>query len=641
MSVNILVITHQNFSSLVYDAKKMVNLPFNLDIIEVEFGELNNYIDTDSIMKYDLVITSGAHLEFIHNELKELTYHVSFYPLEIIEADLVQSLVKASNFGQNIILMTYANKTHELKEYVRILDVNLIQLGFKNLDDATNQLREYKSKGYYTVIGTSSVCQIARDLGMNEVLIYSTEYLKMEFIKAYQLASTKHKMISYAKIKKSIFTNTTGPVFMVDKDEVIMETNTSALTFLGKAHNYEIIGEEFKNYIDLPSISQITSSQTFRQKQNTITVDPIIINSKIEGYIIYIQEKMIYGKSGDIKQLNSLKSKYKFENIIYKSQKMKKVILKSKQYATSDAPVLISGESGTGKELLAHSIHQKSSRNSKPFLPVNCSAIPQNILESELFGYEEGAFTGTKKGGKPGYFELAQNGTIFLDEIGELPFDIQTVLLRVLQEKEVIRLGGNNIIPLNVRVITATNKSLVSLIQENKFRSDLYYRVNVLQLNIPPLRERKEDIIDILSHLLKKYGFTMSEAEYLISSTRDSILFHTWPGNIRELDNFVQRFTALRTTTNISLNLVETFNDILYEFLEEKRRQDALSSLNTPFFSTESEGNLTDSELEKIKINNVLFQTSGNKNRAAERLGVSRTTLWRKIKQYNLEEVIN
>ncbi|MFC2949193.1 sigma 54-interacting transcriptional regulator [Virgibacillus sediminis] len=635
MAVKILVITHRNFASLVHDAKEMVNLPVELDILEVEFGELNNFIDTDTIMKYDLVITSGAHLELIYKEFEELTYHVSFYPLELIEADLVRSLVKASSISNKVILMTYANKTHALEEYVQILRLDLVQLGFKDLNDAKDQLNNYKSMGYQTVIGTSSVCQMAKKLGMNDILIYSSEYLKLELIKAYQLASTKHKMISFGKVKNSFFLHTEGPVFMLDKENMIIEMNKSALNYLKKTQKHEIIGDKLDDYLHLPSLSKIAPLKPYEYKN--LMIDPIVINSKIDGYIIYVRGSMNSTKPGSAGKIGSLKSKYKFGNIIHQSQKMKKVILKSKQYATSDAPVLIFGESGTGKELLAHSIHQESNRNSKPFLPVNCSAIPQNILESELFGYEEGAFTGTKKGGKPGYFELAQDGTIFLDEIGELPIDIQTKLLRVLQEKEVIRLGGTQIIPLNVRIITATNRSLVKLIEQQKFRSDFYYRINVLQIDIPPLRERKEDIVGILKSLLSKNGFTKTESEYLVNNSKSSVVLYSWPGNIRELENFVQRFAALKSIANTSLDLLKTFNDILFEFLEEKGHQDSLLHIPSPSLSLENENKLTNDELEKAKIKNVLLQTSGNRNKAAKSLGMSRTTLWRKIKQYNLE----
>nr|WP_274608171.1 sigma 54-interacting transcriptional regulator [Peribacillus sp. TH27] len=229
-------------------------------------------------------------------------------------------------------------------------------------------------------------------------------------------------------------------------------------------------------------------------------------------------------------------AKYKFNDIISKSSKIEQVKKQAKKMALSDSNVLIIGESGTGKELFANSIHNYSSRNPFPFVAVNCSALPDNLLESELFGYEEGAFTGAKRGGKKGLFEQAHRGTIFLDEIGDISSNLQSRLLRVLQQKEVLRVGGTKVIPVDVRVIAATNKDLFHLVQERQFRDDLYYRLKVLQLNIPPLRERVEDIFPLIKHFMfkKRTQLTFSsEAQYCLES-------YNWPGNIRELENMVE-----------------------------------------------------------------------------------------------------
>lgn len=306
---------------------------------------------------------------------------------------------------------------------------------------------------------------------------------------------------------------------------------------------------------------------------------------------------------------------------------MKRIILRAKQYSQSIAPILIYGESGTGKELIAHSLHKHAKKNNQPFVPINCAAIPQNILESELFGYEEGTFTGAKKGGKPGIFEIAKSGTIFLDEIGEIPLDIQTKLLRVLQEKEVIRLGGSRVIPLDIRLITATNQPLSELVHQGKFREDLYYRINVLKISIPPLRERKDDIVPLFKYLLLKYGLNIEQINYLVKIGQNQLISYPWPGNIRELENFVLRLTALTSTLTTSYDLGTYFYDVAAEQFTTISYKDA-QHINSDIPTIQKS--------EQLKILEALSKSNGNKNDAAKILGMSRTTLWRKVKHYNL-----
>ena len=363
-----------------------------------------------------------------------------------------------------------------------------------------------------------------------------------------------------------------------------------------------------------------------------ISIPVYLRNEKLDGYLVFIDKGKggISDKITSLPSNNTLTAKYTFNDILHQSSLMKKTILKAKQYAKSNAPVLIFGESGTGKELIAHSIHNYSHRRKKPFLPVNCSAIPKHILESELFGYEEGAFTGAKKGGKPGFFELAQGGTIFLDEIAEIPLELQAKLLRVLQEQEVIRLGGEHMISLDVRVITATNKSLPLLIETGELREDLYYRINVLQVNIPSLNQRKEDILVIFEHILMKHGMSMDQAKYLVNIGKKSMMSYDWPGNIRELENFVLRLTALSPKDSTNYDLAKSFSDVFNDFISYENS--ASTYKQTAAFNI----TLMNLESERQKILDALQEVDGNKMKAAKKLGISRTTLWRKMKELNI-----
>jgi transcriptional regulator, propionate catabolism operon regulatory protein len=633
LQTKILAVTHRNFAHLYYEVIEMLNLPLQLEVIEVGFGELNN-IDTKMFTQFDLVITSGAHLEMLNKEYHELTYLVPFYPLHFTEADLVKGLVEAKKFGENIMLMYFPDETHDLTEFEEVLHINVKRLMFSTIKEAEELMMEHYKKGYKAVVGTSSICEIAKKNGIDSVLIYSKDSLKLEIIKAYQFASTKNKMVSYAKEKDAILQHALNPIFLLDHEKRIIDTNMEGVKFLKRKAKHDVIGEIFETLVPIQINSDSKDSLSFQYEKVQMVVEPIVLNANNKSYVVIVRDS----HPGLTMERNktALNSRYQFKDIIHTSSNMKKMLLKAQQFAQSDAPLLIIGESGTGKELIAHSAHHYSKRKSQPFLPVNCSAIPENILESELFGYDEGAFTGARKGGKPGFFEMAQHGTIFLDEIGELPLDIQTKLLRVLQEKEVIRLGGKNIIPLDVRVITATNKPLIELVRKKAFREDLYYRINVLQINVPPVRQRKEDIPLILKHLLIKYGMDSYQSKYLINIAKDSILSYSWPGNIREMENFAQRFCAVSSISSTTYDLVKSFTDILAEFLEHDRK--IMDEDHSQLIMFDSERSLSNPiELEKLKIINILVQTNGNKYKAAEMLGMSRTTLWRKIKQFNIE----
>jgi len=311
-----------------------------------------------------------------------------------------------------------------------------------------------------------------------------------------------------------------------------------------------------------------------------------------------------------------LEDHYRFENIITKSAKMQRVIEVIKVVAKSNATVLITGESGTGKELVARAVHSQSNRHNKPFIAVSCAALPETLLESELFGHEKGSFTGAYAQ-KKGKFEFAEGGTLFLDEIGEMSANIQVHLLRVLEEKEFTRVGGNEPIKVDVRVISATNKDLRKAIEKQEFREDLYYRLNVVNIELPPLRERKEDVPLLAEHFLNKFasenrkeisGFSPEAIEFLLDCD--------WPGNVRELENAIERAVILAKDSRISID------DLPQENL----------SLG---YSTASKKSIK--EVEKEHILNVLRKTGDNYSEAARILGISRMTLYNKAKEYGFD----
>lgn len=307
-----------------------------------------------------------------------------------------------------------------------------------------------------------------------------------------------------------------------------------------------------------------------------------------------------------------IEDRFQFEGIIAKSSKMLKIIELIKTIAPTNATVLITGETGTGKEVIARAIHHQSPRRNKPFIATSCAALPESLLESELFGHEKGSFTGAM-GRKKGKFEAGDKGTLFLDEIGEINANTQVHLLRALEEKKITRVGGNDEIDVDVRVIAATNRNLKSMVEQGKFREDLYYRLKVVIIDLPPLKDRKEDILPLAEYFLKKYARENNKKDMTYApDVVEFMLNYSWPGNVRELENMIEHGVIL--SKNDAITLAELPQDIIHP--------------------TPAQGKTID-EITKSHIMKVLEETKGNITHAAKMLGIRRTTLYNKLKKYN------
>ncbi|MGV8982276.1 sigma-54 interaction domain-containing protein [Clostridium sp.] len=404
-------------------------------------------------------------------------------------------------------------------------------------------------------------------------------------------------------------------------------------------HVTEVIENTRMHIVVKTGIPEIGEIQEIRGNRMVAMRIPIIKEGKIVGAVGKVMFKDMSNFYSISKKLVNLereieyyknelgkerRAKYSFEDIIGRSQEIQKVKIMATKVAKTDSNVLIYGESGTGKELFAHAIHSASKRAAAPFIKVNCAAIPAQLLESELFGYEEGAFTGAKKGGKKGKFELANNGTILLDEIGYMPMDMQVKLLRVIQEKEIERVGGNVVKNIDFRIIASTNKNLEESIKHSEFREDLFYRLDVMKITIPPLRERREDIIDLSNFLMKKVASKLGiYAEGISKEAMNYLHNYNWPGNIRELENVIER----------ALNLMDSELSITPEQLPDRISKNEKKYFNRGTSDLKEIIEVVEKEIiaEKLKIN------SGNKNKTAKQLGISRVGLYKKIEKYNLD----
>lgn len=317
-------------------------------------------------------------------------------------------------------------------------------------------------------------------------------------------------------------------------------------------------------------------------------------------------------------------ARYSMAGIIGQSEAIEEAKDKVRRVATTNAPVLLYGETGTGKELFAHAIHQESARRDGPLIRVNCASIPESLMESEFFGYEEGAFTGARKGGKPGKFELAQKGSIFLDEISDLPYSMQPKLLRVLQEKEIERVGGTEIMAVDIRIISATNIDLRRLVASNRFREDLFYRLNVFMIRIPPLRERMEDLPLLVDHfIMRQNAETGTRIEGIRREALDALARYHWPGNVRELEISIER-----ACLDAQDGMIGVGNLIRFGGKKVSERKNPAQPRQTLKEARE--------EAEKAAIQYALKSARGNKQKAADILGIHRTSLYYKLREYGM-----
>jgi len=423
-------------------------------------------------------------------------------------------------------------------------------------------------------------------------------------------------------------------IMSVDCFGVVMDFNRSAELILNISAN-SILKKQYTEKLSCELLENAISSGTSYQnvkavfkinksanKELILSIKPIVQNKKLQKIICFFKENKKSKKNNNIVENNV---KYSFNSILGQSIELKQVKDLINKISNSNSTVLITGESGTGKELFAKAIHYESNRSAEQFIAINCSAIPDNLLESELFGYSKGAFTSANPTGKMGKFELANKGTIFLDEIGDMPLNLQAKLLRVLQERKIERLGDTKSIDIDIRILAATNKDLKKLISEKLFREDLYYRLNVIPLTIPPLRERKSDIPILSKYFLEKYSeLLLKDIKGFLSETLLILNNYFWPGNVRELENAIEYAVNMENTRFIQTNSLP--QDIIYFKMNK--------NLETSMYQNNLQETIDEIEKNKLKELLIIYGVkTESKKIIANKLNISLSTLYRKLKR--------
>jgi transcriptional regulator with PAS, ATPase and Fis domain len=426
----------------------------------------------------------------------------------------------------------------------------------------------------------------------------------------------------------------------INRNQIITTINTQACKMLGLSplessfwvgKHVSEIGDITEEYLN----KTIQFKSKFFAENMTIKINGqkkrFMINCTPYEDILYDDDDkeingalLILNKSNNIaNKVVGAKAKTLFEDMIGESSVFLKAVEQAKIASDNSSNILLTGESGVGKDLLAQAIHNASPRRNEPFLGINCAAIPRELISSELFGYEEGAFTGARKGGNPGKFELVDQGTIFLDEIAEMPIDLQASLLRVLEERNIIRLGGKHFIPVNVRIITATNRNLLQQIEANSFRQDLYFRLNVISIHLPALRERKGDIPLLVENFVHSLSNRLNKTvKHVKPEVYDCLINYDWPGNIRELNNIIERAINLCSGDTLTLDLIPA------EIQE--------ATMNTGILKWKKSILQEDEEKERQLIEYYLSKKSNNRSQVAKLLKISRSSLYRKMQKYNI-----
>lgn len=609
MKVNIGFVLNGDLTDLV---KGCVQQMPDISPFYTEFKFHNIIEQTRAFMEennLDIVVSAGFNATVM--------LQAELFPCVAIQTslnDLLLTLAGIPDDGKPVGLITPKEPIRFLDETTACLRHRVIQRVYFDPGELDGILAELRGLGCEWVIGSSAILQEGRKAGFHCAMIYTCAAVTKAIqeavgvvrqIQESQRKSEKLRRMMNITYEGIIATDENGTVEIFNnKAEEI--SGIKAASALGR-NIKDVLGNTKLDVVVRDQVAMLNQVQVIGEHEVITNRVPVFLDKTLIGAIATFQTKdRIQLVEQAIRISTNGKGFYaqgRFEDILGTSEAITRLRALAVQYAASEANVLITGETGTGKDIIAQSIHNASRRREAPYVAINCGALPENILESELFGYEEGAFTGAKRGGKMGFFELAHHGTLFLDEIGELSTYMQSRLLRVIENREIMRLGSDRITPIDARIIAATNTSLDALVAQGKFRLDLYYRLNVLRLHTPPLRERLEDVPLLVRHFLDNFnsGMDAGTAERI---ARHSLLTrHLWPGNVREVRNFCER-VSIKMERDMGIN------------------QMVLEAMDPGIAPEPAARPLPGAEARKPPT----------RQEEADALGISRTTLWRRNK---------
>ena len=591
----------------------------------------------------DVIVAAGSNGAYLRQHLDT--------PVVLVKVggfDLMQALTHARRLSARIGLVTYEGMAPDLKQFDNLFEFGVSQRSYRTEEEAQACVRELQQQGMEVVVGSGVVADLADQHGLTGIFLYSIDAVRgaledaVEVARASRIEQAKRERLS------TILAQLSDGVIAVDRQERILTLNPTMAQWLGVTAE-QWLGRRLSEVCPELSLQHTLRlgaqdlERIERVKGKTLIVNriPLIEQGVLTGALLSSQDPIsIQRVDRHIRtriKPQAQHARYELHQLIGHSPAIERVQRMAASCARSQATVLLIGESGTGKEVVAQGIHMASDRRDMPFVAVNCAAVSESLLESELFGYEEGAFTGARRGGKIGLFEAAHNGTIFLDEVGEMPLSLQTRLLRVLQEREVLRVGATEPTPVNVRVIAATHRDLASHVADGRFRQDLFYRLNILRIDMPALRERAQDVPELAEALharvCARLGLPPAATALLLSALIAQTTHYPWPGNVRELENLIERlvaYAASRTEPIPAWQLSSFVQDTAPELFATAT---TAATRGRPVIAPPAMSSEARQPVSADDIQRALTACGGDKGRAAQQLGISRTTLWRKLRE--------
>lgn len=633
----ILAIGFLRLKQLLHDVAPEYAQRARVDVVDRGFDEALVEIESQrAVEAVDVLVAAGLHGEFLrrHTDLPVVLVKVGGF-------DLMHALARARASSERIALVSFGAASAEVEQFIHGFGLRVVQRSYRSEAEAAECVEQLRAAGIEVVVAPGMVLDLAEQAGMRGILLYSHDAVRAAIDDAVEIARAARLAVAKRERLNTILEQLRDGVVAVDEAERIEAVNPPMQRLLGRTRAQllgRVLGDvapEFTLARTLrDGVEQAEDIVRFGGQTLVISRSPIVERGVRTGAVLTCQDPAAIQRVDRSLRARARPAptgtRWRLSDLVGRSPAMRRALEHAARFAHSEATVLVVGESGTGKELFAQGLHAASRRRAQPFVAINCAAFPESLLESELFGYEEGAFTGARKAGKPGLFEAAHTGTLFLDEIGDMPVSLQTRLLRVLQEREILRVGATEPTPVDVRVIAATHRDLAARIEAGQFRRDLYYRLNILRLELPSLRERREDLPALVEHLLDKALARAGAPAAAVPPLQRELLrlveragSYAWPGNVRELENLCERVAGAvghETRHGGALEVAELLPELRLDAAPPGRQPAAPGLARSR------------AQSERALIERTLAECGGNQSLACARLGIARSTLWRKLR---------
>jgi propionate catabolism operon transcriptional regulator len=616
----------------------------DLRVVSHGFEDAVREIEAAGTGRPDVVIAGGSNGAYLKTRVSVPVVQISPTGFDVMHA-----LARARRDGANVALVTHGNTPGEVRRFVAAYALDVTLASYQSAQDAESVVLDLRDRGIDMLVGPGLATDLAANAGMGAVFLYSRASIRAAFDTALEVAQATRRETVRRQRLDNLLQHLRDGVVALDAQGRVEAMNQRLASLLGIDAARAVGRVLLELAPDLAGSLPEADGDAFctvRGASYVVHRGPLASSGAAAGTVLTFQESRAVERLDRTlrsrQRVQQFSARYRLDDIVGASDSIERVRTLVQRYARSDATVLILGESGTGKEMVAQSMHQLSARRDFAFVAINCGAFPEALLESELFGYEEGAFTGARKGGKAGLIEVAHRGTLFLDEIGEMPLSLQSRLLRVLQEREVVRLGSTEPTRVDIRVVAATHRALTEGIAAGRFRADLYYRLNILSIALPPLRERPTDLLPLAVELLLQAAAReprlaarlpdAAAAERLLEGLGDALRHYPWPGNVRELQNVIER---------LAVELADADMDSDTGAIQVKAAlpREILRAV-APEISFDPQPRAKKSALtlrersrhvEADEIRAALVTHGGDRDAVCAALGISKTTLWRKL----------